>query len=113
MARRRPEALQGVVKRRFILDCNRGPGGETATGVNQHTVQAQRILLLVGRGVVSDDVCLQEAMRDGDLECLILDISDAFFQILLRHSERRFFVAKYSGRYLVFLTIAQGSTNTP
>lgn len=104
---------EGVVKRRLILDCKRGPDGDVETGVIRHAVRAQRIILPTGRDVVFDALGIQTTSPEQDFERLVLDISDAFFQVPLRHPERRFFVAQYKHRYLVFLTIARGSTNAP
>ena len=40
---------------------------------------------------------------------LVADVQDAFWLIPLAWEERRYFVAKFNGRYLVFLRTAQGS----
>ena len=48
-----------------------------------------------------------------EVEFLVIDFTDWFFQIPLHHQERKHFVATYNGTYIVFLTMAQGSVNAP
>ena len=53
--------------------------------------------------------------RGGDCtqEFFVLDFTDAFWQLPLEPTERRFFAAKYRGEYFVFLRLAQGSRGAP
>ena len=50
---------------------------------------------------------------DEQLDLLVLDFVDAFWNVPLMASERRFFVGKLRSRYFVFLRAAQGSRNGP
>ena len=50
---------------------------------------------------------------DEQPELLVLDLVDAFCNVPLMASERRFFVRKLGSRYFVFLRAAQGSRNGP
>eukprot|EP00972_Heterocapsa_arctica_P050444 7416182-Heterocapsa_arctica.AAC.1 len=58
---------------------------------------------------------LQALGADGDVEheWLVLDFADAFWHVPLLPSERRFFVACFRGKYLVFMRVAQGSRGAP
>jgi hypothetical protein len=47
------------------------------------------------------------------LEWLVLDISDAFWTLGLCPKERRFFVGKLRGSYLVYKRLAHGSRGAP
>ena len=47
------------------------------------------------------------------IEFFVIDISDAFWLIPLMHKERKYFVIKYRGKYMVFLRTAQGSRGAP
>ena len=48
-----------------------------------------------------------------DVELLIADVSDAFWLVPLKKSERKFFVIRFRGEYLVFVRTAQGSRGAP
>ena len=50
---------------------------------------------------------------DDQLDLLVLDFVDAFWNVPLMASERRFFVGKLRSRYFVFLRAVQGSHNGP
>ena len=101
-------------KYRLILDCKRGPGGDVQQGVNQGSRLAERIILPRGSDVTEDLLALAALDNSGrDIEMMILDFTDAFFQVELRRSERPFFVASFKKKWLVFLTIAPGYKNAP
>ena len=51
--------------------------------------------------------------RTSQLDLLVLDFVDAFWNVPLMASERRFFVGKLRSRYFVFFRAAQGSRNGP
>ena len=51
--------------------------------------------------------------RDAGVEFLVVDFTDAFWNIPLHHDERPYFVIKYRGAYLIFLRTAQGSRGAP
>ena len=48
-----------------------------------------------------------------NVELMVLDFEDAFWNIPLAPEERRFFVGKIRGRFYVILRAAQGSRNGP
>ena len=99
-------------KRRIILDVKE-------SGVSRKTRQTHRVILpragdAIRDGLLSCDVLL-EAGEDGTppFEYLVLDFVDAFWNIPLTFQERRFFVGKGDGEFLVYLRAAQGSRNRP
>ena len=47
------------------------------------------------------------------IEYLIIDVTDAYWLIPLHVAERKFFVIKFRGKYLIFLRTAQGSKGAP
>ena len=51
--------------------------------------------------------------QDPLISLLIADITDAFWLVPLHPSERRYFIAKHRGRWLIFLRTAQGSRGAP
>ena len=54
-----------------------------------------------------------DAKAGEGLEWLIADFKDAFWLIPSRASERRYFVGRLLGRYLVYLRTAQGPSGAP
>ena len=48
-----------------------------------------------------------------EIEWLVLDFVDAFWNVPLRHSERRFFTGKIADKYFILKRAAQGSRNGP
>eukprot|EP00959_Pyramimonas_sp_CCMP1952_P413668 8667694-Pyramimonas_sp.AAC.1 len=79
----------GKTKRRLILDCKQ-------SGVNASARQRQRIVLLRLSDVIGDALyllreCQHEPMQE--VEWLVLDFTDWFYNIPLKHVERRHFVA--------------------
>ncbi|CAK0891828.1 unnamed protein product [Prorocentrum cordatum] len=99
----------GKIKRRLILDCKQ-------SGVNATARQRQRIVLPRLSDVIDDALyLLRECQHEPEqnLEWLVLDFTDWFYNIPLRHCERRHFVAYYGGEFIIFLTMAQGSVNAP
>ena len=52
-------------------------------------------------------------MTEKDVEALVLDFCDAFWNVPLLPSERRYFASKFRGKIYVFLRAAQGSRNGP
>ena len=59
------------------------------------------------------DVNTVEPTTDSDLEQLVLDFSEAFWQVPLDPDERRFFVGKWRDTILSYRRAAQGSRNGP
>ena len=99
-------------KRRLILDCLR-------SNVNASALLRQRLLLPRLQDAVNSVLDLQawglkhDRWTSTQVELLVIDIKDAFWQVPLHQRERRFFCAKYKDKYLVYLQIAQGSRNAP
>ena len=58
---------------------------------------------------------IEEGRQDAvdELVTFIIDFSDAFSQIPLHPSERRYAVVYFRGRYIVFLRTPQGSRGAP
>lgn len=105
----------GKLKNRLILDCRRGPDGRGEHSVNAAAGLAQRIVLPRGQDVTVDllDLLETRAAPREHVEAMVLDFTYAFYHIPLRHCERPYFCAAYKGRWMVFLTIAQGGKNAP
>eukprot|EP00971_Amphidinium_carterae_P226652 4495550-Amphidinium_carterae.1 len=87
------------------MDCRR-------SGVNSLAVQSNRIMLPFPRDVVQDGLVLRAtaaaAGKCADLEALVLDVRDAFYQLPLLPAERPYAVAGHTGpdgvlRYYAFL----------
>ena len=102
------------MKRRIIVDSKEN--GITAATRRDHKTVLPRIT-----DVVDDAMVL---MREGrtrfakfrtatQLEALVLDFVEAFWQLPLRPEERRFFCAKIRGYFYVFLRTPQGSRGAP
>ena len=83
----------GSVKHRLVWDFRRG--------VNLAVMQGERIVLPRLSDVVAD---LRELVSTSRDEAFLLgtDVSEAFHQVPLHESERRFTVAALSGKYYVF-----------
>ena len=47
------------------------------------------------------------------IQMFIIDIVDAFWLVMLRHVERKYFCARLKGSYYAFLRTAQGSRGAP
>eukprot|EP00971_Amphidinium_carterae_P337129 6473810-Amphidinium_carterae.1 len=103
------------IKHRMILDMRR-------SGANALAAQNQRILLPFPRDVVLDAISIHAAAtRDGEaggIEALILDIKDAFYQIPIHPSERRYTTAAHidsNGKqhFYVFVRLPMGGKNPP
>ena len=61
---------------------------------------------------ISDGLDLMADLQDDEeIEALIADVEDAFWQLSNRPDERKFFVAWIGGFYYIFLRAAQGSRN--
>ena len=63
--------------------------------------------------VINDILELGTSVSGDQTELFVLDFVDAFWQVPLRHCERRFFVGKLRGQYVVYLRTAQGSRAAP
>ena len=90
-------------KTRIILDAKE-------SNVTSATLRRFRSILLRVMDAVSDALHLTSQCKKGEcVEQLIADVSDAFWLVPLEPRERRFFVAKFWGKFSVFLRTAQGS----
>ena len=99
----------GKLKRRLILDVKQ-------SRVKNGTKKVHRVPLPRATDVVCDimDMLHRHPLgTDEQLDLLVLDFVDAFWNVPLMASERRFFVGKLRSRYFVFLRAAQGSRNGP
>jgi hypothetical protein len=99
----------GKVKKRIILDVKR-------SRVKECTRKVHRVPLPRVTDVAFDilDSLAKFGFEPGDgIELLVLDFSDAFWNIPLAAEERRFFVGQLRGKFYVFLRAAQGSRNGP
>ena len=99
----------GKLKRRLILDVKQ-------SRVKEGTQKVHRVPLPRATDVVCDimDMLYKHPLgADEQLDLLVLDFVDAFWNVPLLAAERRFFVGKLRSRYFVFLRAAQGSRNGP
>ena len=78
----------GVVKKRMILDTKK-------SGLKHCSAKHQRVLLPRLLDAISKGINLMSSCGEGEsTEWLVLDFSDAFWQVPLDPSERRHFCAK-------------------
>ena len=96
-----------VIKNRIILDAKQSE-------VTSATSREYRSVMPRLTDAVTDALCMMSNLEEDEtLEQLIADISDAFWLIPLHPKERRFFVASFQGKFLVFERTAQGSRGAP
>ena len=94
----------GVLKRRVTLD-------ERQSKFTEHTKMTHRLKLPNATDAVHDILDLSEDLRgDECVECVILDVQDAFCNIPSHSAERRHSVDKSRGRWIVYLRTPQGSS---
>ena len=97
----------GKTNRRLILDLKQSK-------VTACTRKTHRVVLPRITDAVKDMLEIAvDAEQDEETEWLILDFIEAFWNIPLRHAERKHFVGKAGGRYFVYLRAARGSRNGP
>ena len=101
-----PDTATYITKNRIILDCKQSQVSKAAARTHKS------VLPRVSDAVQSALGMLADLQPDETLTLLVVDIIDAFWLIPLRHEERRYFCAKFSGKYYVFLR-AQGSRGAP
>merc|ERR1711954_512426 len=82
----------------------------SASGVNAQIRAGERIVLPRAVDLVNDIV---QASAFGDVELIGVDISDAFHQIPLHASERRYTVACFQGKFYLFVVLVFGSKSAP
>eukprot|EP00439_Symbiodinium_sp_Y106_P072133 s436_g13.t1 len=96
-----------VIKNRIILDAKQSE-------VTSATSREYRSVMPRLTYAVTDALCMMSNLEEDEtLEQLIADISDAFWLIPLHPKERRFFVASFQGKFLVFERTAKGSRGAP
>ena len=103
--KRRPNG--DIVTKTRIIGDNKEAGVST-TAKRTHRSTLPRATNAIG-GVLG----LMRNTDDSLVYLLIADVRDAFWLIPLAWEERRFFVAKFRGQYLVFNRTAQGSRAAP
>lgn len=98
----------GRVKRRLILDCKE-------SGVNRLARSGGRLILPRVSDIVDDALYLmsQSTGPDQQIEWLILDFTDWFYNVPLHPDERRHFTWAYGKHWVAFKAQAQGSRNAP
>ena len=97
----------GRTKKRIILDCKQ-------SGLSKKTRREFKIMLPKLTDLVRDSLILAKDLQDNEeISFLILDFCDAFWNIPLDKRERRWFVGRVRGWYLIYCDTAQGSRNGP
>ena len=96
----------GIVKKRMILDTK-------VSGLKKCSAKHQRVLLPRLLDAVLGGLQLNAKCKNSEqMEWFVLDFSEAFWQVPLAASERRFFCAKLAidgkEQFLVFLRTVQG-----
>ena len=96
-------------KVRIILD-------NKQSGVTKSAARTHRSILPMATHAIGGVLSLMDKFgpkRKRAVRFLIADVSDAFWLIALSKRESKFFVSKHRGRWLVFLSTAQGSRGAP
>ena len=99
----------GKLRKRIVLDLKQ-------SGLTSASAKTERVLLAKALDPIWDmlDLLADVGSVDPDnCEWLVLDFSDAFWMLPLHKAERRFFVAKFRGRFYCFVRVAQGSRGAP
>ena len=96
-------------KVRIILDNKQS--GVTKSASRTHRSTLPRATHAIGGALSLMDK--QGPKRKRAVRFLIADVSDAFWLIPLSKRERKYFVSKHRGRWLVFMRTAQGSRGAP
>ena len=95
------------VKRRIILDCKQ-------SGLSAKTRRRYKIVLPKSTDAVRDALILLSArLPPEEAEIFVLDFTNAFWNVPLHSKERKWFVGRVRGKWLVYNTTAQGSRNGP
>ena len=98
---------QQISKTRIILDAKQS--GVTNATDRKYKSELPRIV-----DAVHDVLSLMSTIKPGEtITQMVADITDAFWLIPLHPVERKFFVAKFKGQYLIFRRTAQGSRTAP
>lgn len=97
-----------ITKRRVILDSKE-------SNVKSASSRQFRAVLPGVIDAVGDAMALLDDIDDDDIgvEHLVLDASDAFWDLILHPEERRYYCGRVGDKYLVYLRTAQGSRGAP
>ena len=95
------------LKKRIIMDSNRS--GVKAASKRQY----KSVLPRVTDAVSSLLQALNDNTDGESTEQFVIDATDAFWELGLHPSERRYFVGKIGGSFYVYLRTAQGSRGAP
>ena len=101
----------GKMKHRMILDTK-------AAGLKQASRKGQRVILPRLLDAILQALRLMGECEDGEgVEWMVLDFTDAFWQVRLHPDERKYFCCRimHEGKqmYIAFLSTAQGSRGAP
>ena len=97
----------GRLKKRVVLDVKESR--VTSITRRTHRVVHPRI-----SDAIADALEMMSHLEPGqEVERLVLDFVDAFWNVPLRQSERRFFTGKIADTSFIFLRASQGSRNIP
>ena len=96
----------GTVKTRIIVDSK-------ISKVSTRARRTHRSTLPRATHAIHGALGLMESVDGSQVYLLVADIQDAFWLIPLAFEERKFFVCKFRGRYLIFARTAQGSRGAP
>ena len=94
----------GTPKYRLIWDFLRSE-------VNEAIRLNERIVLPRLQDAVVDALCLLR--EHGLVEWAVLDIQDAFHNILVRRAERRYTCGQFGGKVIVFFVLCMGGKSSP
>ena len=93
-------------KTRIIVDANQ-------SGISKRARRTHRSTLPRATHAIQGALGLTSSVDGSTVYLLVADVQDAFWLIPLAWSERRYFVTKFRGRFLVFQRTAQGSRGAP
>ena len=99
------------MKRRIIMDSKRS--GVKKASARKFKSVLPRVTDAISNLLAAMDDCRNTDMTDMEAEQFVIDATDAFWELGLHPKERRFFVGKINGKYLVYLRTAQGSRGAP
>eukprot|EP00971_Amphidinium_carterae_P256783 5098471-Amphidinium_carterae.1 len=94
----------GVTKRRVILDAKQ-------SGITAHTRPTYRVELPRATDVVNSVLSTAQMVKPENLELLVCDFAEAFWQVPLAPEEQKYFCGKLGSRILAYQRTSQGSRN--
>ena len=102
-----PASQTWITKRRIIMDSKRSRVKDASSR------KFKSVLPRITDAVFSLLTMLENKEDHEDCEQFVIDATDAFWELGLHPEERRFFVGKVKGKFLVYLRTAQGSRGAP